>query len=138
MKDRKPYTEDLTNGLWDETLTSAVKNLQGVCHGLAREAGWWKDPKTGKPVERNRGELLMLCVSELAEAMEADRKDLMDDHLKEREGFEVELADCIIRVFDIAGKYNLDMSGAILEKLKYNTQRQDHKLDNRAKGGKKY
>jgi len=131
-------TEQLQCKSLDGEIQGAVTSLQNICHTLASERGWWKDPKTGNKIERNRAELLMLCVSELAEAMEADRKDLNDDHLPHRKGFEVELADCLIRIFDIAGAYDLDLSGAMLEKLKYNSQRADHKLENRAKGGKKY
>ncbi|MCJ8297677.1 MAG: hypothetical protein MJK13_01915 [Pseudomonadales bacterium] len=131
-------TEKLQNNSLDCEIKGAANSLQDICHSLASERGWWKDPKTGQQIERNRAELLMLCVSELAEAMEADRKDLNDDHLPHRKGFEVELADCLIRIFDIAGAYNLDLSGAMLEKLKYNSQRADHRPENRAEGGKKY
>lgn len=64
---------------------------------------WWHSLDTGEPIERNVGELLMLVVSEFAEALEGHRKDLMDDKLPHRKMFEVELADAMIRLFDIAG-----------------------------------
>ncbi|EPJ43446.1 MAG: hypothetical protein OFPI_43060 [Osedax symbiont Rs2] len=131
-------TEQLQQHSLDAEIQCGANSLQNICHALACERGWWKDPKTGRQIERNRAELLMLCVSELAEAMEADRKDLNDDHLPHRKGFEVELADCLIRIFDIAGAYDLDLSGAMLEKLKYNAQRVDHKPEHRANGGKQY
>lgn len=103
-----------------------------LCAGLAKEAGW--DSK-----ERETGTELMLIVSEIAEAMEGDRKNLMDDHLKHRPMLEVELADALIRIYHFAGKHDLDVSGAMVEKLVYNTTRADHKLENRAKeNGKKY
>lgn len=106
--------------------------LSAICNGLAADNGWWDNPR---PVP----ELLMLCVSELAEAMEGARKDLMDDHLTHRKMLEVELADTVIRVFDMAGGLGLDIGGAIAEKLAYNCQRADHKPENRAKeGGKKF
>jgi NTP pyrophosphatase (non-canonical NTP hydrolase) len=100
---------------------------------------WWIDLDTGLQKDRNTGELLMLVVSEVAEAMEGDRKGLMDDHLPHRSMFEVELADTLIRIFDLAGAKNLDLSGAVHEKLQYNKNRADHKIENRkAQGGKKY
>ncbi|MGE3404362.1 MAG: hypothetical protein AB7K63_17355 [Vicinamibacterales bacterium] len=64
---------------------------------------WWRNPATGEPIERNDGEMLMLVVTELAEALEGDRKGLMDDKLPHRPMPEVELADAYIRVLDIAG-----------------------------------
>lgn len=70
---------------------------------------WWFDIKTGEPLNRNVGELLMLTVSELAEALEGHRKDLMDDKLPHRKMFEVELADAIIRLLDIAGGFALEL-----------------------------
>ena|SRR5690606_4950525 len=109
-----------------------VNELVRLCHGLAVDAGWH-----GKP--REIGTDLMLIVSEVSEAMEGARKDLMDDHLTNRKMFEVELADAVIRIFDTAGKYNIDLGGALVEKLKYNQHRKDHQKENREKeGGKKF
>lgn len=56
-----------------------------------------------------------------------------------RQAREVELADAVIRTFDLAGAYSMDLAGAIAEKLQRNAQRADHKLENRAvAGGKAY
>jgi len=103
------------------------------------DAGWWTDLTTGQRKDRNVGELLMLVVSEVAEAMEGHRKSLPDDKLPHRSMFEVELADVFIRIFDIAGAHKLDLDGAVREKLAYNAQREDHKIETRkAAGGKAY
>lgn len=100
---------------------------------------WWLDLETQQPITRNVGELLMLCVSELAEALEGDRKGLMDDKLPHRKMFEVELADCVIRIFDMCAGLNLDLEGAFWEKVAYNKTRVDHSIEGRkAAGGKKY
>lgn len=100
---------------------------------------WWVSVDTGEPIKRNVGEMLMLCVSELAEALEGDRKSLMDDKLPHRKMFEVEMVDCLIRIFDIGAGLGLDLEGAFREKMKYNAHRADHKLENRKlAGGKRY
>jgi NTP pyrophosphatase (non-canonical NTP hydrolase) len=100
---------------------------------------WWKDLNTGKPIKRNIGELLMLVVSELAEAMEGDRKNLMDSHLPHRKMFDVELVDCLIRIFDTCSALEIPVGEILVEKLEYNEKREDHKIENRRKeNGKKY
>jgi len=106
-------------------------------HGLNRT--WWHDPATGEPIERNVGEMLMLCVSELAEAMEGHRKNLMDDKLPQYKQFDVEIADTFIRLFDLCGGLNIPITEIVYAKLAYNMNRADHKPENRLQpGGKKY
>lgn len=108
-------------------------------HEANVKAGWWNDLETGKPLDRNVGELLCLVHSEISEALEGYRKDLMDDKLPHRKAFEVEIADALIRIFDIAGKYEFDLDGAIEEKRAYNLKREDHKIENRKNlNGKKF
>jgi len=115
----------------------AIQGLVDACHTAS--LNWWKDIHTGEPIKRNVGELLMLATSELAEAMEGHRKGLMDDKLPHRTMFEVELADCLIRIFDMAGGLGLDLGGAFVEKMEHNAHRADHKVEQRrAAGGKKY
>jgi len=83
--------------------------------------------------------MIALIHSELSEALEAQRKGLMDDHLPNRKGIEAELADAVIRIFDLAAQQGLDIGGAVVEKFLYNTTRADHKVENREKkGGKKF
>ena len=65
------------------------------------------------------------------------RKRLMDDHLPHRKMVEVELADAVIRIADLAEYLDLDLGGAVMEKLEYNRTRADHKPENRAKAGGK-
>lgn len=100
---------------------------------------WWIDLDTGEPLKRNMGELLMLCVSELSEAMEGHRKNLMDDKLPHRKMIEVELADALIRILDIASGFHMDLGGAYEEKMAFNAFRKDHTLEaRRQENGKKY
>lgn len=118
---------------------NGIEALQQLAHETAKNAGWYTDPATGEKVERNFGEVVALMHSELSEALEHDRKGSKDDKLPWRDGREVEFADCILRILDTAAALNLDVAGALIEKNRYNRQRSDHKLQNRAaEGGKKY
>ncbi len=101
---------------------------------------WWRDPLTQEPLpDRNVGELLMLCVTELAEAMEGHRKGLMDDKLPHRPMFDVEIVDCMIRLFDLAGERDINLETIYAEKMAYNAKREDHTYAARlAQNGKRY
>lgn len=89
---------------------------------------WWFAPD-GSPLKRNKGELLMLVVTEIAEAFEGERKNLMDDKLPHRRMAEVEVADAIIRLLDYAQAHGYDLDGTYREKMAYNATREDHKRE---------
>lgn len=123
-----------------DEIFAACNTLQRACHGAAQH--WWKDLKTGVDIRENPmafDQKLMLVVSEISEAMEGNRKGLMDDKLPHRPMREVELGDAVIRIFDTAGGFSMDLAGAIVEKMAFNAVREDHKTENRlAEGGKSY
>lgn len=134
---RKTHMEDVKT--IQRQTRKEVKRLVDLCHGAAKKAGWWTNPETKEPLAADVPLKLCLIHSEISEALEADRKQLFDDKLPHRIGLEVELADACIRIFDLAGALNMDLGGAIAEKMEYNATRQDHKLENRAgPGGKRY
>lgn len=112
-----------------------LNKLRDEIHGHAISKGFWDK-------ERETGTLLMLCVSELAEAMEADRNGLYADlELIEKDKeefidfkwsfensikdtFEDELADTIIRILDLCGAKGIDIEKHIELKMKYNATRE--------------
>lgn len=140
-RDLVPITEVTSSTVFEEicnktVLAGYISTIQELCHGLAKEAGWWEGRDISDPLAC--GAVYALIHSELSEGLEGMRKDLMDDHLLYRKMEEVELADAIIRILDYAGAKDLDVGGALIEKLEYNRNRADHKPENRAKeGGKK-
>jgi hypothetical protein len=119
-------------------------NINALCaeiHADNIAAGWWTDINTGESIvaTRNVPEMLCLIHSEISEAMEGHRKDLQDDKLPHRKMMEVELADAVIRIFDLAGSRGYDLGGVIQEKRAFNKTRADHKIENRkAAGGKAF
>ena len=138
------------NDLLRDELTEAVELLVHECHTASLGAGWWHDMQTDIDLRWHAcegarfgkalvAEKLCLIHSEISEAMEGHRKDLVDEKLSEFDAITVELADACIRIFDLAGALGLDLGAALAAKMAYNATREDHKLENRAKpGGKAY
>jgi NTP pyrophosphatase (non-canonical NTP hydrolase) len=136
-----------------EQTVDTLRELQNDIHQSNIKAGWWTDltaiPEQADLVRHARrssrlgkaivAEKLCLIHSEVSEAMEGARKNLKDAKLPHRKMIEVELADAVIRIFDLAGALDLDLAGAIKEKREFNAVREDHKIENRMKdNGKAY
>lgn len=116
---------------------TAINALAAHLHAKSSAAGWWDGVDANDPYVA--ATKLMLIVSEVSEAMEGMRKDLMDDKLPHRKMGEVELADALIRICDLAAARGYDLGGAVVEKVAYNDNRADHKPEARAAaGGKRF
>jgi len=82
-------------------------------HKCAVEHGWWEE-------ERGIPELLCLCHSEISEALEAYRNHLQPG---EKGWVGEELADCVIRIWDMSEKLGIDIVSEVLKKHKVNLER---------------
>jgi NTP pyrophosphatase (non-canonical NTP hydrolase) len=123
-----------------------IKEIQKEIHQVNVENGFWDGG------DRNVGEMLMLVVSELGEAIEAHRKgksanlfafdarsidrtesaDFQIDFQEcVKDSFEDEVADAVIRIMDMCEGLGIDLERHIDLKLEYNRTRP-------YKHGKKY
>lgn len=101
----------------------SINDYVNAAYQNALEKGWWDDP-------RSIGELIALMHSELSEALEEHRKGLQPNELyyneskpEKPEGISTELADCVIRIFDFCGRYDIDLEKIIDTKMEYNSKR---------------
>lgn len=119
-----------------------IKETAAAIHAINKEKGFWDKPK-------ETGTLLMLVTSELAEALEADRKNkraepfwiksvlgegitwennpeiLKEMFLRDiKDTFQDEIADAVIRLFDLAEGSGIDLEFHIKHKMEYNKTRE--------------
>lgn len=115
----------------DERLKALeTDNMQSRC-GAAAKANGWHEAYENMPEEYKRDHIItkvMLIVSELAEAVEELRDGFAPDETYysdggKPEGFAVELADAVIRAYDLAEMVGVDLDSLIEEKVSYNKTR---------------
>ncbi len=97
---------------------STLNELAQQINDNARDKGFWD-------ADRNMGEMLMLAVSELSEALEEHRYDRPPVYYSngKPEGVAVEIADCIIRCLDTMHSLGVDLDAIVAEKMAYNATR---------------
>lgn len=138
---------DRLDELWQHEETGALEmaatleTLADNIHAQNVKVGWWDELEGLSPRFRKMlfAEKMALVHSEVTEALEGLRKDQMDDKLPWRTMAEVEISDAIIRLLDLAKGMGLEVGAPLIEKLAFNSQRADHKRENReAPGGKAF
>ena len=107
-----------------------IKELCKKAHNMAKKKGFWMTTAlTNELIPRNDSELLMLVVTELAEACEALRTNRTQKLYNEsvilwhKDTFEDEIADAFIRLADLCEAKDIDIEWQIKKKLEYNATR---------------
>ena len=109
-----------------KTKVTTLAALQKECQRWCKEKGWEDD--------RTVGDLLLLMVTEIAEAYEEYRNhhepteiyfnyDIHDHKIDKPEGIPIELADAVIRILSFCARFDIDLEAAVLQKMAYNETR---------------
>ena len=102
----------------NEEIKKAFEAVAQDINTTAVAKGWWDR-------ERNDGEMIALIHSELSEALEALRNgNPPDDKIPEYTGVEAEMADVLIRLFDISWARGWRVIDAMLAKMEMNKTRE--------------
>ncbi|UUW39237.1 hypothetical protein [Vibrio phage Artemius] len=88
--------EDQYSTITHVLIKPTMLELQNHIHEQNVEKGWWNEPRCFSTMTN-------LFISENSEALEGDRRNLMDDKLPNYPMRVVEIADMCIRVFDYLG-----------------------------------
>lgn len=117
---------------WARTPDAADASLsvyQDAAHATARAKGWWAAHMTPSGIVMTPHDvlaMLMLITTEVAEAAEDVRTgDMLTKFEQDGKpvGFPSELADIVIRVFDLAGGLGIDLQHELALKMMHNTTR---------------
>ena len=118
-------------------LGKKVNNLSDEIYTISKEKGFWDIEDISNfaivPIK------LALIADEVSEALRVHRDtyegvespSFNDMTVKQEEDFTEELADIVIRTFDLAGGLGLDIGNSIIDKIKKNKKRPN-------KHGKRY
>jgi NTP pyrophosphatase (non-canonical NTP hydrolase) len=105
-----------------ERLAMDERPIESVFRDLADLTDEWFSDTQGFS-KRDVPTDLMLVVTELAEACEGDRKQAQSDKIEGFSALEEELADTLVRIFHMGGKYNLRLGPAFIAKMQMNFTR---------------
>lgn len=115
----------------DIAVTDTINELCRRAHNNALAKGFWDayyemtiGPHHVELEKSILGSKIALIHSEVSECLEYLRKlGKKDDHLPQFDGAVVELADAMIRIFDLAGAMKWPLAEALLAKMNYNKSR---------------
>lgn len=107
----------------DVDVVACINKLSSLCYSSAYRNGFWFESETIRHDKYYLCTKLALVAAEVSEAIETIRyfgKVHVPPGISE---FSMELADIVIRVFDIAGALDIDLGDSIIGKMRKNAQR---------------
>ena len=115
------YSEGNVKTEFEQAFVEAINSMTNHVHATARQHGFWNTDE-----QANLGTKIALLHSEVSELLEAIRTEgkPMSEKLPELPLAAEELADIIIRTMDIAHYIGVQLGDAIVQKARYNTQRE--------------
>lgn len=97
-------------------LKESLMEFQSMVHATARSKGFYRTPT-------NLATKIALAHSELSEALAVDRMQEGECPDAKPSAIAMELADCIIRILDMAAAHNLPVVHEMLAKAEHNKTR---------------
>lgn len=95
----------------------SLNELATTCHNIALSKGFWRMPLNPEEAVLKLATAVSLIASEAFEALDALRNQQPKEDLQE------ELADVIIRTFDVAAYLGMDIDGVVNMKINKNRSR---------------
>jgi NTP pyrophosphatase (non-canonical NTP hydrolase) len=125
----------LIDDLHEQNAFDAIDDIVDACHKNSVGHNFWDDQKmengvlSPELVRLSVPEKIALIHSEASEALEDYRdKKMHTEPNREKngkpEGFPSELADIVIRCFDLAGALKIDLGDEIRMKMRFNASRE--------------
>ena len=101
----------------DAEFCAAWDQMAQRVHALSREQGFWDG-------ERHPSHPIAHAMSELGESFEAWRMgNPPDKNISHRSAVEVQLGDVLGLLLDMSAGYDLDLAGALIDKMEFNKGR---------------
>lgn len=126
---KQSYENSRDHGFWDEPETAETipSKLALIMSEMAEALESYRDPASDQMV-KVPAEVVAALVMQNSPHMSANEAlakldSIWDKWQRKPKGFDIELADGLIRIFDLAGAKGIDLESAVRRKAEYNKGR---------------